>query len=612
MNYTLLARHCRIRAAALLLAVTAAGLAGMTVVELAHPHTVGPAAVLVSWLVFLVPAALTAVAWRRDQAAWRRLAEQETRPDEDVPAPAGPFDLSGAGALGVAAGLAEPYVINDACLDVDWVHLIVGHRRDGQTWHRHSLTLHPRHRSHLVEELRGHRADAPAEPLVNDHTIEREFADCQHEPQQCEDLAIGAALIAAVTQSSAGNSVLHIDTVAASGGHAYAADVVLTPSERERLIALVTTGGEVPPARNPLTDPPDGFPAAGLELYDGEDDSSLFTFGHVDVERMVEAVADYVRHTQFAPDAMVKDPLASLIGGVGRVRSTITHGYALWDPRPIGCGDFSAKLLVAPSTPHAWPITYWEGGDALPDLPDVPYVRGYIRGGQDHAVDRAEALTAYRDGRERQAAAACGLQVHLSPRPFDRAHLHPPTCPACARLGRDERTCPRLHMCPECAWTAALANGPEAIEAELDALTPTEQERALLARLIPDPLIARHLCEAIIAAAQAPADALTLDPPQETVQLLVAATRHAPTALVWQPCSEGGHILEHAADERCPAEAACPVCSVRAGDWAGESAGQIIPACCVPAPCSVLTTLAAHFPTSPTSDGSPAAELGVA
>ncbi|MFD0480813.1 hypothetical protein ACFQ0B_81320 [Nonomuraea thailandensis] len=296
-----------------------------------------------------------------------------------TPAPADSFALTGANALGAAAGGAEPYAIDDSCLDGDWIHLSVGHRRAGGTWHCHSLTLYLRNRAHLVEELRSHRAAAPADPLVNDHTIEREFADCRPEPHQCEEFADGTALIAAVTQSANGHSTLHIDTVTAPGVHAYAADVVLTPPERERLIAVVTTGGEVIPARNPLTDPPPGFPAAGLNIYDGEDCESLFTFGHVDVERMAEAVADYVRHTQFAPDVMVKDPLASLIGGAARVRAGIIHGYALFDPRPIGFCAFSVKLLVPPSTPHAWPITYWEGGDQLPDLPEVPYLCGESR-----------------------------------------------------------------------------------------------------------------------------------------------------------------------------------------------------------------------------------------
>jgi hypothetical protein len=112
--------------------------------------------------------------------------------------------------------------------------------------------------------------------------------------------------------------------------------------------------------RRRRTRPPRGFPAAGLDLYDSED-GELFALGHVSAERMAAAVAAYMRHTQYAPDAVVDDPLAVLDGGADRVRATIRRGYAVFDLRPVGFCEFSAKLFVEPTTTGAWPITYWPG-----------------------------------------------------------------------------------------------------------------------------------------------------------------------------------------------------------------------------------------------------------
>ncbi|MEV1003365.1 hypothetical protein [Nonomuraea sp. NPDC050202] len=107
--------------------------------------------------------------------------------------------------------------------------------------------------------------------------------------------------------------------------------------------------------------PPRGFPAAGLDLYDSEDHDHLYVLGHVSPDRMTRAVAEYMRHIHFAPDAVVDDPLAILAGGAARVRATIRQGYATFDLRPVGFCEFSARLFVDPKTPSAWPITYWPG-----------------------------------------------------------------------------------------------------------------------------------------------------------------------------------------------------------------------------------------------------------
>ncbi|MDP4501098.1 hypothetical protein [Nonomuraea turcica] len=109
------------------------------------------------------------------------------------------------------------------------------------------------------------------------------------------------------------------------------------------------------------TRPPKGFPAAGLDLYDSEDDDHLYVLGHVSPERMTKAVAEYMQHIHYAPGTVVDDPLAHLDGGAERVRATICHGYATFDLRPVGFCEFSARLFVEPRTRGAWPITYWPG-----------------------------------------------------------------------------------------------------------------------------------------------------------------------------------------------------------------------------------------------------------
>ncbi|TDD22332.1 hypothetical protein [Nonomuraea diastatica] len=107
--------------------------------------------------------------------------------------------------------------------------------------------------------------------------------------------------------------------------------------------------------------PPKGFPAAGLDLYDSEDHDHLYVLGHVSSERMTAAVAEYIRHIHFPPDAVVNDPLTVLDGGANRVRATIRQGYATFDLRRVGWYEFSARLFVEPGTRGAWPITYWPG-----------------------------------------------------------------------------------------------------------------------------------------------------------------------------------------------------------------------------------------------------------
>lgn len=106
---------------------------------------------------------------------------------------------------------------------------------------------------------------------------------------------------------------------------------------------------------------PEGFPAAGLQVYDAAEDDSLFAFGHVSLDQMTAAVAEWIRHIRFAPDAVVDNPLAVLDGGADRVRETIRQGYATYDPRPTGGGAFTAKMFVDQDAEGAVPITHWPG-----------------------------------------------------------------------------------------------------------------------------------------------------------------------------------------------------------------------------------------------------------
>jgi len=107
--------------------------------------------------------------------------------------------------------------------------------------------------------------------------------------------------------------------------------------------------------------PPRGFPAAGLDLYDSEEDDHLYVLGHVSRARMTAAVAEYMQHIRYAPGAVVDDPLAHLDGGADRVRRSIRHGYATFNVRPVGFSEFSSRLFVDPESKGALPITYWPG-----------------------------------------------------------------------------------------------------------------------------------------------------------------------------------------------------------------------------------------------------------
>lgn len=220
---------------------------------------------------------------------------------------------------------------------------------------------------------------------------------------------------------------------------------------------------------------------------------------------------------------------------------------------------------------------------------------------------------------EPYVAGMCHDQVHALPREWaqhaiDQQMDGPVAAPAvCGRLTIVMVAMPSLSewrptgLCGYCGWAIAIETGT--VQARLDALTPTGQTHAALARLIGDPLMARRLCEAVIARASDPDAEYELDH-GATIQILATITRHAPTLGLPEDCAEGSCDHRHAgsagqaldtpldASGECDypvASAVCPACTLRAGGWAGEWEGQFMDECYIHAPCQVLATIAAHY-----------------
>lgn len=147
-------------------------------------------------------------------------------------------------------------------------------------------------------------------------------------------------------------------------------------------------------------------------------------------------------------------------------------------------------------------------------------------------------------------------------------------------------------LCAHCAWTVALALGTA--EQELAAVAPSPPEELAWGLLLPDRDLLVRTCRAILVARQAERECDADHP--SWAQLLGHVTAHRPEILVPEDCSEGDceHDGDLAACYAASTVIACPVCSVRAGTWAGEWEGQY--EITVPAPCSVLTAVAAAFP----------------
>ncbi|GGS84587.1 hypothetical protein GCM10010156_49020 [Planobispora rosea] len=217
-------------------------------------------------------------------------------------------------------------------------------------------------------------------------------------------------------------------------------------------------------------------------------------------------------------------------------------------------------------------------GPAAAVLPETPFIVGTAHRGTFHAIPRDYALRALAPGGGDSCGALCGTWAQVATRigtgAFDRAHL-----PAWMRL------------CPACTWTIALQAGSAAIAAELEALTPAVEDLAALEQLVPDPLITRRVCEAILATA---GDLTDGSGRQDVVELLAHAAAHAPVLLRDEDCVDTSIDCGHPGPN-CPAAPACPACSVRAGDWAQDREGFYRDACTIAAPCQVIGAMAAFY-----------------
>lgn len=155
--------------------------------------------------------------------------------------------------------------------------------------------------------------------------------------------------------------------------------------------------------------------------------------------------------------------------------------------------------------------------------------------------------------------------------------------------------------CPECAWIVAGEAGE--LDLQVQALVASAADYAVLARLMPDPMIAVTAAAMLVEAALSGHAEEEFDHPA-TIQLLAAITRHAPVILVPEDCAE--RSCEHYTDTceegsgqpwewaNPEAAVACAECSLQDGQWAGECEGRYRSECTITAPCAVLTALAAH------------------
>jgi hypothetical protein len=162
----------------------------------------------------------------------------------------------------------------------------------------------------------------------------------------------------------------------------------------------------------------------------------------------------------------------------------------------------------------------------------------------------------------------------------------------CGRMGRRAdkhgawNPAEPLRRCPDCEWAVAAAVGQLAETAAR--LAPGPEDEAVLAGLIPSPLIASETAALIIAAATRDGG----QPGDETIQLLATVSRHAPQVLRSVDCHQGD--CGHDDQGSCPAIVACEACSLQLGSWAGvEREGTYRGECTIPAPCQVLTAIRA-------------------
>jgi hypothetical protein len=219
--------------------------------------------------------------------------------------------------------------------------------------------------------------------------------------------------------------------------------------------------------------------------------------------------------------------------------------------------------------------------------------RRYLTGlgeGRWHAVRREDARFARRRAR-------------ASERPLEALAACRAVASMIACRGVYDRLSPVVarRPCRTCAWLLAIETGSTGRELAL--ITPSRAAAGAIARSGADPMLAVRVCQAILRSAHdqeiAGDDPDGLDSPV-IPQLLTLATRHRPVLYVSEACAEGDCETRPAADPDaecgCPGAAAgCGACTPHAGMWAGEWEGTALPGLLVPAPCSVLTVLAARY-----------------
>jgi hypothetical protein len=207
---------------------------------------------------------------------------------------------------------------------------------------------------------------------------------------------------------------------------------------------------------------------------------------------------------------------------------------------------------------------------ALPkELADTPFVIGIDRsGGPLHAVEARRWTTT-----RRHVLTVCGSRAAIA-RDW-------------GGFARGTRQIDTMELCPRCRWHVAITTNTTA--AELAALTPSDAEQEALGRAMPDPHLFVHLMVRLLKMGRE--NDTDIEP---WTEVLAHVTAHRPVLLRGMDCCEDA--CEHETVQDCYGETptvVCEVCSYRLGSWAGELEGWFsIP---VPAPCSVLTAVAAHY-----------------
>jgi hypothetical protein len=214
-------------------------------------------------------------------------------------------------------------------------------------------------------------------------------------------------------------------------------------------------------------------------------------------------------------------------------------------------------------------------------LPTSDFVFGV--GHRDHHVVTHEAAARALafcgdDPRIASAPALCYQLVGLATAwgPYSRAE-------AARRPGR----------CADCAWILALHNGEVADEIT-SRTTRNDADAATIANAVGAALIGQRLLTAIVRDPELVHGDHRLARSHQS-QVLAQASRHLPVVTVCEECAETGASDAHDDNQPC-GKAICPGCTLAAtGSWAGEWEGTLLVECTVAVPCSVLTTIAAHY-----------------